>query len=146
MPRGAPPMPPPPQPGLLQSTSLHALAQAAAPWGRELSYAFLSPVFDSLSKPGYAAAGFDAAAVRAVAAAPGAVPLVALGGVTAARLPEVAAMGFGGAAVLGGVWGADDPVAAVEDLLRRCDALRGGGGGNGGTGGGGGTGGSDAAG
>ena len=71
---------------------------------------------------------------------------VALGGVTAARLPEVAAMGFGGAAVLGGVWGADDPVAAVEDLLRRCDALRGGGGGNGGTGGGGGTGGSDAAG
>jgi thiamine-phosphate pyrophosphorylase len=113
-------MPPPPAPGLQQSTSFHSLEQAHAAWGPGLDYAFLSPVFDSISKAGYAAAGFDPAAVRCAARAPGAPRLIALGGVAAGRLEAVAAMGFAGAAVLGGVWARADPAAAVEELLAEC--------------------------
>ncbi|KAI8466733.1 MAG: thiamine phosphate synthase superfamily [Monoraphidium minutum] len=123
VPAAAPPLPPPPRAGLLQSTSFHSLEQAARPWGPHLDYAFLSPVFDSISKAGYRSAGFDAAAVRAAAAAPGAAPLVALGGVTGDNLAAARAMGFSGAAVLGGVWGAPDPAAAVEALLLACERL-----------------------
>jgi thiamine-phosphate pyrophosphorylase len=125
VPPSAPPMPPPPSPGLQQSTSFHAPARAAAAWGPSLNYAFLSPVFDSISKAGYAAAGFDPADVRRAAAAPGAPPLVALGGVTLGKLEAAAAMGFAGAAVLGGVWGRPDPAAAVEELLEACRRLGG---------------------
>lgn len=80
-------------------------------------------MFDSISKAGYKSAAFDPAAVRAAAASPGAPELIALGGITADNLEEAARMGFGGAAVLGGVWGAGDPVAACERLLRACEAL-----------------------
>jgi thiamine-phosphate pyrophosphorylase len=88
-----------------------------------LSYAFLSPVFDSLSKPGYAAAGFDPAQVRAVATRSGTPPLIALGGVSAERLADAKGMGFSGAAVLGSVWQAADPVAAVAELVQACASL-----------------------
>jgi thiamine-phosphate pyrophosphorylase len=111
-------------PGLAQSTSFHQLARASEPWGPALTYAFLSPVFDSISKPGYPAAGFTSAEVRRVASAPGAVPLIALGGVTEGNLAAAAGLGFAGAAVLGGVWHRADPVAAVEALLRVCRGLR----------------------
>ncbi|GBF93451.1 hypothetical protein Rsub_06584 [Raphidocelis subcapitata] len=123
VPRTAPPMPPPPMPGLAQSTSFHQLARASEPWGPALTYAFLSPVFDSISKPGYSAAGFEAAAVRRTASAPGAAPLIALGGVTPGNLAAAADMGFAGAAVLGAVWHQADPAAAVEALLRVCERL-----------------------
>jgi len=119
VPAAAPPLPPPPHPDLLQSTSFHTLERAVQPWGPHLSYGFLSPIFDSISKPGYTAAGFDAAAVRV--AASGEVPLFALGGVTAGRIGEAEQLGFAGVAVLGGVWGQADPPAAVESLLQACE-------------------------
>jgi thiamine-phosphate pyrophosphorylase len=80
-------------------------------------------VFDSISKQGYKAAGFDEAAVLATATQMGAPQLVALGGVTAGNLVTVQRMGFVGAAVLGGVWASADPVAAVDELLRACEQL-----------------------
>jgi thiamine-phosphate pyrophosphorylase len=41
-------------------------------------------------------------------------PVYALGGVTPARLPAVQELGFAGVGVLGAVWEADDPVAAMQ--------------------------------
>ncbi|KAF8069380.1 thiE [Scenedesmus sp. PABB004] len=107
--------------GRSQSTSLHSLADVARPdWGA-LDYAFLSPVFDSISKAGYAAAGFERGALAAaLARAP--MPVLALGGVTPARLPELRELGFAGAGVLGAVWGADDPVSAFAAFLRAAEA------------------------
>lgn len=110
--------PPPPlsraRPGRSQSTSLHALPDVAADW-RELDYAFLSPLFDSISKVGYAAAAFDpdelAAALRAAR-----MPVYALGGITPQRLPHVRRLGFAGVGVLGSVWASDDPVAALREF------------------------------
>jgi len=48
--------------------------------------------------------------------------VLALGGVTPERVPELADLGFSGVAVLGGVWLADDPLAALEALRAACDA------------------------
>jgi thiamine-phosphate pyrophosphorylase len=42
--------------------------------------------------------------------------VLALGGVTAGRLPQIRALGFDGVAVLGAVWQAEDPVAAFCEL------------------------------
>jgi len=44
------------------------------------------------------------------------IPVVGIGGITAARAPEVAGTGAAGVAVVGAVMGADDPQAAVRAL------------------------------
>ncbi len=65
----------------------------------------LSPIYDSLSKAGYRAA-FTAATLRQAAVEGTIGPrVVALGGVTPARIPELSDLGFGGAAFLGYIWG-----------------------------------------
>jgi thiamine-phosphate pyrophosphorylase len=53
------------------------------------------------------------AAVAAVAS----VPVIAIAGVSAARVPELLDAGAWGVAVVGAVYAADDPGAAVEELL-----------------------------
>ncbi|MCG6956356.1 MAG: thiamine phosphate synthase, partial [Gemmatimonadetes bacterium] len=53
---------------------------------------------------------------RAVVAARG-VPVIAIGGVTVERVTEVVAAGAHGVAVVRGVWGAADPVAALEKYV-----------------------------
>ena len=66
-----------PRDGLTVSTSFHGLGQLRAAWGA-LDYAFLSPVFDSISKEGHGAA-FEEATLR-TALASATMPIVALGG------------------------------------------------------------------
>ena len=62
---------------LTVSTSFHTSAQLRVDWGA-VDYAFLSPVYDSISKEGYGAAFGEAELGAALAAAT--VPVVALGG------------------------------------------------------------------
>lgn len=94
------------------------MADLTAHWGA-IDYAFLSPIYDSISKPGYIAAGFNGMDIQqAVAAAE--FPVFALGGITLDKLQEVHALGFAGIAVIGGVWSASDPVKAFEDLHEHC--------------------------
>jgi thiamine-phosphate pyrophosphorylase len=84
------------------SRSCHSLAETDA-FASEGDYAFLSPVYDSLSKPGYRAAFSMAELARA--GAEGRLGRVfALGGVTPARLRELQMLGFAGAAMLGAAW------------------------------------------
>lgn len=106
------PLPPPGWNGLV-SRSCHSLAELAA---GGVDYAFLSPVFNSISKPGYGAA-FSAAEL-AEAAAQGIVGprTVALGGVSPELFAQVEALGFGGAAMLGCVW--SDPEAFIARMRR----------------------------
>ena len=108
-------------PGATLSTALHTLAevQAEAP---AYDYVLLSPIFDSISKSGYAAAFSLEAVARELRQLPQA-RVLALGGVTAAHLPRLQAAGFAGAAVLGTVWQAPNPVAAAEQLLTTAQTL-----------------------
>jgi len=106
-------------PGQTLSTSFHSLAEIAG-HRRRYDYVFLSPIFDSISKAGYAG-NFDLAGVRAflqkLAARPGYRPAVlALGGVDSQHIALVRQAGFAGAAVLGAVWQSADPVAALRAL------------------------------
>lgn len=101
--------------GLSQSTSLHSLEDVTRDW-QNLDYAFLSPIFDSISKEGYSAAGFDAQEVsQALQRAQ--MPVYALGGVDLDKVPVVRGMGFKGIGLLGAVWGAGDPLAALQGFL-----------------------------
>jgi thiamine-phosphate diphosphorylase len=92
--------------------SVHDAAEAdeagAADW------LVVGMLFPSVSHPGRAAAGVGLLArVREARA----LPLVAIGGVTRARVAEVRAAGAAGVAVLSGVWADDDPTAAAAGYL-----------------------------
>ncbi len=109
------------------SRSSHDLATLEGALGRYDSV-FFGPLFPSLSKPGYGpGAGSAAEAVarrlRARTPAERRTRVLALGGVTAPRLATVRALGFDGAAVLGAIWQAPDPLRAFEELLSVASAL-----------------------
>ena len=106
-------------PGQTLSTSFHSLAEIART-RRRYDYVFLSPIFDSISKEGYAS-GFDLAAVQSflqkLARRPGyQPPVLALGGIEAQNIGLVRSAGFAGAAVLGAVWGSAEPVVAWQEV------------------------------
>ena len=84
--------------GLRVSISCHGTEEIRAlPFVPE--YCFLSPVFDSISKPGYAAAFSGMPDLAGII-----VPVVALGGVTPERVDACRMAGFTGVAVLGYLW------------------------------------------
>ncbi len=80
------------------------------------SYATLSPVFISASKPGYG----PALSVAAL----GGLPLAtwALGGVDASNASDCLANGASGVAVMGAIMRAADPAAVTEEILNAIGA------------------------
>lgn len=89
------PLPPRGWSGLL-SRSLHSVDQIA---GAKEDYLFLSPIFPSISKPGYTA-NFNFGELKKKIGH----KVYALGGVTPENLHIISSLGFGGAAMLGAVW------------------------------------------
>lgn len=83
------------------SRSCHSMAEVLAAEG--LDYVTLSPVYPSLSKPGYTGR-LDLEEVKAYLSNPHPVPVVALGGITEDRIDALCNMGFDGAAMLGDAW------------------------------------------
>lgn len=87
--------------GCTLSASCHSLEDIAVmPFATD--YCFLSPIFDSLSKEGYAGRfALDGLReqLRALKT-----PVVALGGITPGRLPALQQAGFAAAAMLGYLW------------------------------------------
>ena len=117
---GRNPLPPPGFAGQ-RSASCHSLEELAARKREGFDYLFLSPVFDSLSKRGYRAASPpEALAAAREAGVLDGQRVVALGGIRPELLEQVAAWGFGGAAVLGYVW-QGDPVGRLR-LLQEAAA------------------------
>lgn len=92
------------------STSVHTMEEYNA-LPEHFSYAFLSPVFDSISKPGYRAARFDFSEKKASR-----VKLIALGGIQAENISECIQMGFEGAALLGAIWNSENPAGLMSEL------------------------------
>lgn len=99
--------------GMAVSTSVHSWGEVKElPDG--LAYTFLSPLFDSISKPGYAA---NIVLLRRPA---GAQPtkVIGMGGIGEHTILEVMRHGWDGAAVLGWIW--EEPRGAV----RRYEQLK----------------------
>ena len=67
-------------------------------------YLFLSPVFDSISKKDYCANYSQEELKKAHKASIIDKKVIALGGIDADNIKQVKNLGFGGAAVLGGIW------------------------------------------
>lgn len=98
------------------STSVHEISVLAT-LSFSFRYAFFSPVFDSLSKPGYKGIIGDEFYLN-IKYKP--VPAIALGGIDAENMQMVADMNFNGAAVLGTIW--NEPARAVERWVALKDA------------------------
>jgi thiamine-phosphate pyrophosphorylase len=98
--------------------SVHSAVEAAAA-ASAVDYVTLSPIFGSISKPGYGPAlglqGLADAAPRAR------VPIVALGGIAADNLGPCLAAGAAAVAVMGAVMAAADPEAATAALVKVLD-------------------------
>nr|WP_294858834.1 thiamine phosphate synthase [uncultured Fluviicola sp.] len=97
-------------PEYIYSTSVHSLEEFND-LPNHFSYAFLSPVFDSISKPDYKAVKFDFAERRNKAT-----KLIGLGGIQADNVKQVFRMGFDGAAVLGAIWNSENPIEVFENI------------------------------
>lgn len=94
----------------LKFHSLEEIVQYARPY----DYAFLSPIFNSISKKGYYSP-FDLEVVKDfLHNRPE--KLIALGGIDEDKVETVKATGFGGAALLGAIWQSEDPVAKFNRI------------------------------
>ena len=114
------PLPPESHEGTL-SCSCHSIDEVKKR-KKDMDYVFLSPIFDSISKQGYAAAFSDNELSDAAKAGIIDQKVVALGGVTARRAGQLRVWGFGGAALLGDVWrraGRDD----LKEYMQRLVSL-----------------------
>jgi thiamine-phosphate pyrophosphorylase len=106
-------------PDKLIGVSTHQPSEIARAASQGADFAVFGPVFAPISKGAYAApCGRDGLAAVCRDAP---IPVFALGGITAARVSELAGAGAHGVALIGTVMGADDPAAAVHELL---EALR----------------------
>jgi thiamine-phosphate pyrophosphorylase len=100
--------------------SIHSAGEAAAINPVHVDYALAGPAFETPSKPGYGPEIGRKGLAEIAGAAP--VPVLAIGGVNALRVPELMAAGAAGVAVMGGVMRAADPATEVRGLIA---ALRG---------------------
>jgi thiamine-phosphate pyrophosphorylase len=114
-------------PGRWLGVSAHDAGELAAAAAAGADFALLSPVWPTASKPGAAGLGVAGAAALTAAAA---LPVLWLGGVTAARVAAVAALPAAqrprGFAAIGAVFAAREPAAAAAELLRAIDGALGG--------------------
>ncbi|MBN2418784.1 MAG: thiamine phosphate synthase [Deltaproteobacteria bacterium] len=102
------------------SSSFHTLEELKRS-NEQIDYAFLSPVFDSISKNNYKSR-FDYDELH------GALTLaktrvIALGGCEAKKLYQVKQLGFSGAAFLGAVWNSDDPLESYNEIKETASGL-----------------------
>ncbi|HYE92799.1 MAG TPA: thiamine phosphate synthase [Terriglobales bacterium] len=97
--------------------SVHSQEEARAAAGQGADWIFFGPVYDTPSKRAYGAPQGLAALERAARALT--IPVIAIGGITPARVPEVLAAGAYGVAVISAILAADDPAAITRTFLER---------------------------
>jgi thiamine-phosphate pyrophosphorylase len=95
--------------GYILSTSVHEIA--ALQTLTRFDNAFLGPVFNSISKPGYQAKFPDSFSLNKLGIQ---LNIIALGGIELSNLSKVKAMDFDGAAVLGTIW--NNPDLAISNF------------------------------
>lgn len=96
--------------GMALSTSVHSMNEFNDLYSC-FDYAFLSPVFDSISKTDYKAQTFDLSAKKNTT-----VKLIALGGVKEDNCLQAFEMGFDGVALLGSIWRSDNKIESFKRL------------------------------
>lgn len=100
------------------SASLHSWEEIKEVEGAGLTYVFMSPVFNSISKPGYTATP----GLLRRPAGPYPCKVIGLGGVDKDTIGELIREEWDGAAVLGWIW--EDPGMAVERYEQLMDSIK----------------------
>ena len=100
------------------SASLHSWEEIKEVGGAGLTYVFMSPVFNSISKPGYAATP----GLLRRPAGPFPCKVIGLGGVDKDSIGELIREGWDGAAVLGWIW--KDPGMAVKRYEQLIETIK----------------------
>lgn len=95
--------------GMLLGHSVHGPAQCEA----GVDFVMAGSIYESASHPGQPAAGLGLISECASFA-----PVIAIGGITVERVPEVMAAGAYGVAVIRAVWEARNPVQAAAEFAR----------------------------
>lgn len=101
--------------GKLVGISCHSLAEIREAEDGGVDFAVLGPIFETPSKAAFGPPLTAAALRQARGSTP--LPILAIGGIQAARIPEVTAAGADGVAVISAVMAAPDPGAAAAELL-----------------------------
>lgn len=104
---------------MLVSCAVHGVEAAARADAEGADMVVAGTVFPSASHPGGATIGIDGLAEICAAVR---VPVIAIGGVTAANAGEVMQAGASGAAVIGAIRGAPDARTAAKALRTAIDA------------------------
>jgi len=97
------------------STSFHT-REDLEQYGANFDYTFLSPIFDSISKPGY-----TSSAALLNTPINSRQQVYAMGGITPSRLKMLNGLGFKGVAALGYIW-QGDPIENYKTLNQLCCA------------------------
>lgn len=100
-------------PDLLVGATCRSRAAVAAASSAGADYAGFGPVFASGSKEGLP----DPLGIEAIGRAAGVLPLIAIGGIDAARAFAVRTAGAHGVAVIGAIWRHPDPLQAAKELV-----------------------------
>ncbi len=101
--------------GVILSTSIHSTDDYNQ-LSDKFDYAFLSPVFDSISKPNYQAQLFDLSLINKKSK----IKLIALGGINETNCSKAFEMGFDGIALLGSVWQNNDGITNFKKISQIC--------------------------
>lgn len=100
-------------PQLMIGATCRSRSEVLAAAADGADYAGVGPVFATTSKTGLP----DPLGTTGLRGAGDLLPIVAIGGITAANAAAVIAAGASGIAVIGGIWRPPDPVRAAEELL-----------------------------
>ena len=110
-------------PAAIVGVSAHTLPQMELAVGEPVTYVAIGPVFATSTKEtGYRAGGLEL--VRAAVRAAGAMPVVAIGGITLETAPAVVDAGAAAVAVIADLLAGGDPAARVRGYLRALEALQ----------------------
>ena len=101
--------------GVILSTSIHSTDDYIQ-LSDKFDYAFLSPVFDSISKPNYQAQAFDLSMINKKPET----KLIALGGIDETTCSKAFDRGFDGVALLGAIWNSEDKIIAFKNIQSQC--------------------------
>ena len=94
--------------------SVHDLAEAEAARVSGADYLVVGPVFETASHPGRPALGLEQ--LKRIVEVAGDLPVIAIGGITAERVPAVRTSGAYGVAAIRAFWDDADPAAAARRM------------------------------
>ncbi len=104
--------------GVILSTSIHSTDDYNQ-LPDKFDYTFLSPVFDSISKPNYQAQKFNLNDIHKKTNT----KLIALGGIDETNCMKAFEMGFDGIALLGAIWNSEDKITVFKKIQSQCPII-----------------------